>query len=156
MRKKFGRYVSPDALRKWEETPTGLPEPVVRHFQFVIVVLDDARPEELKATISRVVSAASRQRAILSNVSASIIVVCFGVPFPDDDSFESRLGFVNTLIQENGNAIRVAHGQCDGLVGNFGSEHRMVYEAMIPGFNGILKQLLNSGPGTVVEVAPGK
>jgi hypothetical protein len=39
-------------------------------------------------------------------------------------------------------------------VGNLGCELRFCYEAVIPGFNGIVKRLLDSPHGTVMEVSP--
>ena len=38
----------------------------------------------------------------------------------------------------NGEWIRVAHGQCNGKVGNFGCKQRFSYEAVVPGFSEIL------------------
>jgi len=153
-RKAFEKFVSPDVMRLIEKSPSEfLREPELRHFQFVVIVPNDSRAEDIAANLSRVADACLRHRSMISNISASLVVACLGVPFPDADSVEARLTLVNALVAENGDRIRVAHGQCNGVVGNLGSKQRFCYEAVIPGFSEILKQLLNSPNGTVVEVA---
>ena len=155
-RKTFEKYVSPEVIRLIEKSPpTGFKAiPEVRHFQFVIVVLDDSRLDEVPKILSRVGDVILRHDGMISNISASIVVACLGVPFSIGDSVENRLSLLNTLVAENGTLIRIAHGQCNGTVGNLGCEKRFVYEAVIPGFNDILKQLLDSPGGTVHEVSP--
>jgi hypothetical protein len=151
VRKTFAR-----AIRFVEKDPAkyiGLSQEI-RHFQFIIVLLDDSQPDNVPEILSRVMDASFRHYAMISNISASIVVACLGVPHPDGDSVERRINLVNDLVSENGALIRVAHGQCNGKVGNLGCAQMWVYEAVIPGFNGILSRLLNSPAGTVIEVLP--
>jgi hypothetical protein len=103
--------------------------------------------------LSRVADRILHHRAMISDVSASVIVACLGIPFRDGDSAEQRVTLVNALVSENGVAIRIAHGQCNGRAGNLGGRSRFTYGAVIPGFNSILKRLLDSPAGTVIEVA---
>ena len=153
VRKTFEKYVSPKVIRAMKKDPGAfIIGPQICHFQFVIVLLDDSQPDDVPEILSRVADAIFRHRSMISNISASIVVACLGVPFPDRDSLEERVKLVNTLVGENGALVRIAHGQCNGKVGNLGCEKRFVYEAVIPGFNGILSRLLNSQAGTVIEV----
>ena len=154
-RKTFERFVSLDVIRLIAKSPNEfVRKPKQRHFQFVVILLDDSRAEDIPANLSRIADACLRYRSMISNISASLVVACLGVPFPEGDSVEARLSLVNTLVAENGDRIRVAHGQCNGMVGNLGSRQRFCYEAVIPRFSEILKQLLNSPNGIVLEVAP--
>ena len=97
IKKRFARYVSSDVIRLVERSPSEFSrQPEVRHFQFVVVLLDDSQHEDIQANLSRVVDACLRHRSMISNVSASLVVACLGVPFSDGDSVESRLSLVNS------------------------------------------------------------
>jgi hypothetical protein len=156
IRKSFEKFVSPEVIRLIEKDPKKFVDigPRISHFQFVIILLDDSQPDNVPEILSRVADATLRHRSMISNISASIVVACLGVPFPDGDSVEERVRLVNTLVSENGALIRIAHGQCNGKVGNLGCEKRFAYEAVVPGFNAILRRLLDSPSGTVIEVSP--
>lgn len=143
-----------EVIRSIEKDPTKYAVGAkIRHFQFVIILLDDSQPDNVPKILSRVVDAIFHH-AMISNVSASIVVAYLGVPLSGNDSVEERMKLVNSLISENGASIRIAHGQCNGKVGNLGCEKWFVYEAAVPGFNGILSRLLDSPGGTVIEVSP--
>lgn len=148
--------MSPEIIRLIEKDPKKYARisPETRHFQFVIILLDDSQPDNVPEILNRVIDTIFRHYGMISNISASIVVVCLGMPFPGSDSVENRMKLVSSLISENGASIRIAHGQCNGKVGNLGCEKRFVYEAVVPGFNGILSRLLDSPGGTVIEVSP--
>jgi hypothetical protein len=74
------------------------------------------------------------------------------VPLPEGNSPDVRRGLVDTLLRENGERIRIVHGECDGAVGLLGPQKRVTYGEVIPGFSGILKTLLETKVGTAVEV----
>jgi len=154
VRKTFERLVSPGVIAAIEKDPTKFIKaaPEIRHFQFVIILLDDERPDDVPAMLNRVVDAIFNHHAMISNIYVSLVVAWFGFPFPDTDSVEERLKLVNTLVTGSKDLLRIAHGQCNGKVGNMGSEKRFAYGAVIPDFNNILKRLLDSPLGTVIEV----
>jgi len=155
VRREFGKHVSPAVIRSIEKSRNRgeLPgKPETRHFQFIVVHIQDSQPDEIAPVVAKVVDACLRHHAVISNLSASLIVACLGGPFPEFDSAEGRLSLVTALVTEAGNRIRIAHGHCDGLLGNFGSEKRWTYEAVVPGFSGILGQLLGRPFGTAVEI----
>ncbi|HKM90110.1 MAG TPA: hypothetical protein VJX29_05805 [Candidatus Acidoferrales bacterium] len=153
-RKAFQGLVGPELLSK-PRGGAGLPAGKIeaKHFQFVIILLDDAKPEEVPAIIGKVVSILLQHGAILSSITSSLLVGLLGVPFPKGDSPELRLRLVKALLAGNGDRLRIAHGQCTGAFGLLGTEGRWTYGEVIPEFSGILKKLLGSQFGTAVEVS---
>src|SRR5216684_6347097 len=152
LRKTLQASASPEAIAKLvRETKHEIRLPEVKHFQFVVMLVDDTNPQEVPAMISKVVGTLVRQRATVENISSSLLVGLLGVPFPEGNSPQARLELVDALLQDNGDRIRIAHGECDGAVGMFGGHERWTYGAMIPGFSGVLKKLLETEFGTAVE-----
>lgn len=89
----------------------------------------------------------------VSHITSSLFVALLGVPFPEYNSAEARRELVAALLRENGDRIRIVHGQCDGAVGTFGGPKRWTYGAVISGFSGILKKLIETNFGTAVEIS---
>ena len=124
-----------------------------KHFQFVVILVDEADPQEIPAIIGKVVGTLVEKSVTLSNISSSLLVALLGVPFPEGNSPEVRGELVSALLQENGERIRIAHGQCDGAFGILGAKGRWTYGEVIPGFSGVLKKLLETKFGTAVEIS---
>jgi hypothetical protein len=145
-------YVSPEAIEKLlHETNHEIRPPEVKHFQFVVILIDDKNPQDVPAIVGTAVGTLVRQRANVSSITSSLLVGLLGTPFPEGNSPQARRELVAALLQDNGDRIRLAHGECDGAVGIFGGHERWAYGAVIPGFSGILKKLLETKFGTSVE-----
>jgi hypothetical protein len=125
----------------------------VKHFQYVVALADDTNPEEVPAMTGKIVQVLVEHHATVANIVSSLLVALFGVPFPADDSAGARRELVEALLRKNGNRIRIVHGECDGLVGMIGDDGRWTYGAVIPGFSGILKRLIETKFGTAVEIS---
>ena len=146
-------HVSPEAIDKLlGDKNQAIRPPEVKHFQFVLILIDDTNPQAVPATISAVVGTLVRQRANVSSLTSSLLVGLLGTPFPEGNSPQARRELVGALLQDSGDLIRIAHGACDGAVGMFGGHERWAYGAVIPGFSGILKKLLEIKFGTAIEV----
>jgi hypothetical protein len=146
-------FVSTEVLAKLQgetELPAGKIQ--ARHFQFLVILVDESNPQKIPATISMVVRTLLQHGAMLSSVTSSLLVGLLGVPFPKDDSPEIRRGLVEALLRENGDQIRIAHGECDGAVGLLGTRERCSYGEVIPGFSATLKKLLEIKFSTAVEI----
>jgi hypothetical protein len=148
----FGDYLSPEVIRRLLMRPD-LVEPTVKHFQFVVVLFEEANPQEICALMSDVIGTLFEYKATVTGVSPAFLVGLFGVPFPGADSPEARRAAVESLLRGKGSRIRIAHGECDALVGNLGGPLRYTYDAAIPGFLGILKKLIEAEPGSAFEVS---
>lgn len=147
-------YVSPEVIeRLLRERGPETSSPEVKHFQFVVILADDTNPQDVPAIIAAVVDMLVKHRANVSTITPSFSIALLGVPFPEGNSSEARRRLVEALLRENGNRIRIAHGECDGAVGMFGGDERRAYGAVIPGFSGILKTLLETKFGTAVETS---
>jgi hypothetical protein len=147
VRTAFGDYLSPEVVRRLLEAPD-ITSPQVKHFQFVVVVFEEANPQEISALMSDVVGTLFEYKATVTSVSPAFLV-----RFHDGDSPEARRAAVESLLRGNRRRIRIAHGECDAAVGNFGGPRRFAYDAAIPGFLGILKKLLEAEPGSAFEVS---
>jgi hypothetical protein len=153
-RRAFGKYLSPAVIEKvLRETGSKIRPTEVQHFQFVVALADDANPQDVPAMISKAIGTLIQHRATVENISSSLFVALLGVPFPEGNSPRARRELVEALLQDNGDRIRIAHGECDGAAGMFAAHERWVYGAMIPGFSGVLKKLLETKFGTAVEIS---
>src|SRR5271165_914519 len=152
-RRLFQDFVSPEALAKLQgKTQLSVGKIKGKHFQFVVILTDDSNPYEIPGIISAVVGCLLQHGAMVSNLSSSLLVGLLGVPSPQGDSPEARHGLVEALLRQNGDRIRIAHGQCDGAVGLLGTNERCTYGEVIPRFSAILKRLLETNFGTAVEI----
>lgn len=153
MKRVFRKYLAPEVVAILEKTPKiQLGKIQAQHFQFVVVHIDETRPDEVPQVIGKVFAAFTRNRTTLEGVTSSLVVGYFGIPFPEYDKPETRLELVRTILAENGSRVRVAHGQCTGLVGILGSEGRCTWGGIIPGFSEVLKKLFASDFGTEIPV----
>ena len=153
-RTAYGEYVSPEVIEKLlRETGSEMKSPEVKHFQYVLAMADDTNPEEVPAMIGKIVQVLVEHHATVINIASSLVVALLGVPFPAGNSASARRELVEALLRDNGNRIRIVHGECDGAVGNFGGPKRWSYGAMIPGFSGILKRLVETTFGAAVEIS---
>ena len=146
-------YVSPEAIGKLLRETKETQPPEVKHFQFVVILVDDRDPKEVPAAISMIMAKLVQHHANISNISPSLFVALLGAPFPEGNSSEARRELVDAVLQNNGHRIRIAHGDCDAPFGMFGGHGRWTYGALIPGFSGILKKVLETEFGSAVEVS---
>lgn len=154
LRTAFGEYVSPEVIEKLLcEADPGIKPPGVQHFQFVVALADDSNPQEVPARVGEVLEIFVQHHANVSHITSSLFVALLGVPFPEYDSAEARRELVDALLRKNGDRIRLVHGQCDGAYGAFGGPERWTFGAMIPGFSGILKRLIETKFGTAAEIS---
>jgi hypothetical protein len=152
VRTAFGEYLSPEVIRRLLQNPN-LVSPQVKHYQYVVVLADDSNLQEIQPMISKITEIFVQHHATISVVSSSLFVALLGVPFNDCNSPEARRKLVDALLQELGGRIRIGHGEADSLVGNLGGPLRYSYGAVIPGFSGVLKKLLDTNFGTAVEIS---
>jgi hypothetical protein len=156
VRRTFEEYVSPDVMKliKADTNDTRFPiSPERRHFQFVVVHFDEIEAEQISAILTNVTEVLLDHGAVISNVSSCLVIAWLGEPFAQYDSVERRLKLVTSLLARNGRHIRLAHGQCNGILGNFGSPRRFSYGVHIPGFSEILRRLLDTPLGRALEIA---
>jgi hypothetical protein len=152
-RKTFEPYLSPEVVKELLRTPKSeIKPPETKHFQFLVILVEGSNPQDVSATLTTLVGTLSQHQANVSGISPSFLIALLGVPFPEGNSPNERRQLVDALLQDSGDRIRVAHGQCDAPYGMFGSAPRFTYGALIPGFSGILKALVEMTSGTAVEI----
>jgi hypothetical protein len=151
-RKKTFDFISPEMLAMFLSEPEQqIGAPDVKHFQFVVILLDDTKPEQVPRTANAVTATLVRYRATITSVSPTLFVALLGVPSPERNSPEARRELIRALLRENGKQIRIAHGECDNPVGLFGSHGRWTYGAVLPKFPTLLSNLLQTKPGAATE-----
>lgn len=123
----------------------------MKHFQYVVIHMDETDPAKVPGITTRSISSFLENGA-WSQMLSSISVCYLGVHDTAKDSRELRVNLVSLLLQNCGGSIRIAHGECDGLVGNFGKPGGWHYGAIIPNFSYVLSKLLNAEFGTATEI----
>lgn len=146
-------YLSPVVATLLRETGSEIKLPEVKHFQFVVILADDTNPQDVPSMIGKVTATLVQHRATVTDITSSLFVALLGVPFPENNSAEARRKLVDTLLRENGDRIRIVHGECDGAFGVFGGGGRWTYGGVIPEFSAVLKKLVETGLGTAVAIA---
>jgi hypothetical protein len=154
IRKMFDKYVSREDIKRIErdERRYFKPEREYRHIQFVIVLIDESKPEEVSALLEKVVETCFRHWMILNQNFYSLVTAYLGPPLDKNNNPETRFAVVDEIVRECPGRVRMAHGECTGLIGNFGSEKRFAWGALIPNFLDILRKLLDAPMGTVLEI----
>jgi hypothetical protein len=152
VRRLFAKYVSPEVLDRIESGRSPITGPTTQHFQFVIVHIDEAKPDRVSQIFANIIDCFFRHHAVLASSSPSLIVGALGFVYPQYDSPELRKRLVRDLLDENGKMIRVAHGQADALAGIFGSGGYFSYSVLIPDFSGTLKRLFERPFGSAIEI----
>ena len=151
--KLLNEYVSSQTLGKLlREGGSEIKPPEVKHLQFVVALADDTNPQDVPAMISKVTDTLLRHHVHVLQVTSSLFMALLGVPFTEGNTPNTRREVVSALLHENGERIRIVHGECDGAFGMFGGHARWTYGAVIPGFSGILNKLLETKLGTAVEI----
>jgi hypothetical protein len=120
----------------------------MKHYPFVIVDFGAANSEAMSAFIGKVVEAFDRHHGIVPVITSFLVIGYLGIPFREYDLVERRLSLVSGLLAENGNLVRIAHGQCDGIVGLLGRRHNI----RIPGLPEIREKFSNIPFATALEV----
>lgn len=83
VRTAFGDYLSPEVIRRLLlQTDSQISALKVQHFQFVVVVFEEANPQEVSALMSGVVGTLLEYKATVTSLSPAFLVGLFGVPFP--------------------------------------------------------------------------
>ena len=154
VRKTFEKYVSPGVLKLLEKDPGPYfsPTRARKRFQFVVILIDESKPEEVSALLEKLVDTCFRHGMILNQNFYSMLTAYLGHPFEQHNKPENRLAVVNEIVRENSGRVRIAHGECTGLIGNFGTEKRFAWGALIPNFLEILRKLLDAPAGAVIEI----
>jgi hypothetical protein len=152
IRTVFGEYVSPEQMEKVMHELPRIEPLETRHFQYVMVLADDANAREVPAMIQKIVETVLQHKATVSDITSGLVVAILGVPFETDNSAAARQKLVDALLRESSIRVRIVHGECDGAVGNLGGPKRFSYSQVIPRFSAILKNLLATEFGTAVEI----
>src|ERR1700690_38959 len=99
MKRVFRKYLPPEVVAILEKTPKiQLGKIEAQHFQFVVVHIAEARPDEIPKVNGKVFAAFTRHRTTLEGVTSSLVVGYFGIPFPEYDKPETRLELVRTIL----------------------------------------------------------
>lgn len=126
-------------------------KPQLRHFQFIVVGLEELDPQQTMKLGERICDCLLDHGAVLGTITSLWIIAFWGIVW-EPDSAVSRLRAVSEILATNGTLTRIAHGQCSSLVGNMGSRYRFSYEGLIPGLQDIREKLSQTEFGTAFEV----
>jgi hypothetical protein len=149
----FGKYLSNDTVEELMNNPSALKlEAEKKPIQFVLLFVKESGPDDFKGLIEAVTNDCLKYDAMIETMTATFISALFNVPLEQDDPKGSRVKLVANLSKIYGANLSIVHGECECFVGNFGSNTRMSYTALIPGFKEIMKKLASLDYGQVFEV----
>lgn len=134
------------------ETKPDLKSPQKKRFQFIAILINDDIVDGVPPTIAAVVETLIPKNVNISGITSSLLVGLLGVPFPEGNSAEIRRELVAALLANNGAQIRIAHGECEGLFGTFGTSARLTHGEVIPRFSTVLQRLLATDFGAATEI----
>lgn len=121
-----------------------------RHFQFVIVDVEETDTVAAQRVAAEVVDAIYEHDGVVTTTSLQILIGCLGL-LMSEDSAEGRTKLVRYLLARYGPQLRIAHGECHGIAGYMG-KRRYSYNVVIPGFHEIREKLSHIEFGTAFEV----
>jgi hypothetical protein len=157
LRRAFSPYISKtvlnDLLRNpnqplWRET-----KPVVR--DYLIFQVQESSLESTQQHVSAGVDIILDCGGILEGIICSVVMATFGFPFTQDSMIgdeKARAQAAACLTRTLGSNVRVIHGRSEARVGNHGSDRRLSYGSLIPGFAGRLETLQNLDFGQSIEL----
>ena len=123
-----------------------------RKIEFVLVRVHDHPLKAVPKRIRHVVDIALEHGAIVESITSSLVVLTFGIVESADDPARSREAVVPAVHDGLQGFVSVVHGHRRALVGNFGNAERQSFGSLLPGFNGLLKALMELDIGGVHEV----
>ena len=119
---------------------------------FVLVRVRTAPFSVSLSLLAEVIEMATGAEATVDTVFYSIVFAYFGAPIRDPSAEKHRRDLVAQISESAGSQVAVIHGQRDWPVGVYGSDERHTYGAATPELPELLRQILDSDLGQVVEV----
>ena len=152
---RFRSYVTPELVDQILRDPA-LAAPVRRPLDFVLVLVRDDNMDEVPDRLSRIVDAASEAGGMVEGLRGPLVVATFGSlllrepPNPAENA-RRRSELIARLQAEYGPDIKILHGACIALVGNFGSRLWFSYGSLLPKFSHMLDTLASMDFGEAKE-----
>lgn len=103
---------------------------------FILLQVRDDPVDEVSAHMTHAFDIILRRNGTICDVMSSMVLAIFGHPISEEleKSNDQRAKSVARLVTELGADIRLVHGTVEGLVGNYGSPHRIRWGPLLPGF----------------------
>src|ERR1700723_1056470 len=101
VRKIFGEYISPEQMEKLMRELPQIKPLETRHFQYVMVLADDANARAIPAMVEKIVGLFVEHKATTAPVTSGLVVAVLGVPFPQNNSVAARQKLVDALLRES-------------------------------------------------------
>ena len=107
---------------------------------------------QTQQTIESILDIAVECEAMIETITASFISILFNAPLEQEDALPLRKKLVSNLSEKFGADLSILHGEAVCLVGNFGSQKRLSYTAMIPDYKVKMNRLTSLEFGEIIEV----
>ena len=103
---------------------------------FILLQVRDDPVDQVSAHMTHAFDIILRRNGTICDIMSSMVLAIFGHPISEDPekSSDQRAKSVARLVTELGANIRLVHGTTEGLVGNYGSQDRVHWGALLPGF----------------------
>jgi hypothetical protein len=155
LRSAFSHYLANEVIDEIVYSPPGTrgaPQPTA--LCFILLQVRDDPVDQAPAHLAKAFDIIQRRDGMVWGVMSSMAIATFGLPFSDDPErdLDQRAKTIARLTAELGDSVRLIYGTVDGLLGNYGSEHRFVYGPLLPGFERHVSALTALKFGQAVEI----
>jgi len=144
--RRFGQYVDPAMVEQIINNPdTSTAPPVHRRLDFVLALLRDNDLDALPSHLEQIANAGYEIGGVVERLTGPLIVITFGgiiaAEMSAGQAKHRRVQLVARLQQALADNIKLLHGNCIGLEGDFGSDAVRRYGSLLPSFSEMLKTL---------------
>lgn len=137
VRAALAKYLDPALVRRLSSQPDRLRLETERaDICFILLQVRDDPVDQVSTHLAYAMDIIIRHDGLVCDIMSSMALMIFGLPLREDPEKcnDQRAKSVARLVTELGANIRLVHGTTEGLVGNYGSEHRVHWGPLLPGF----------------------
>ena len=134
------KFLKKRRIRKTEQVLSGEDLFVLKEstIHFALVAVSEADTNLEKNLIGTTVSLAEQYHGVVMDIMPPLVSVVFERNVPE----KNRTEFVADLQKRLKLNVRIIHGSQAGHIGTVGSDSRMAYSFILPGFAELIKKLL--------------
>lgn len=152
--KALTKYVSSDEAEKFKAGGTpDRPRLEERTGAFLVVNARERPPSEIDVLHERIAAALPKDVIVWDTMMPLLLVGTTGMIAGEAKPMAPMVGSLMSAMADD---VRVVYGTVTCAVGTYGGSTRLGHGTIIPGFNSLLRELLDLDFGTSKEVFPGR
>lgn len=105
-----------------------------RNIQYILVGIKDDDVQHLEKTISELCKLAIDNKATIGEMLSSVLVFYFGIFESKQDDLFKRKQLIAEIKKQYGKDVKLIHGECEVVVGTFGTDGFYKFGVLMPNF----------------------